>query len=222
MLTILVLLLSVDKKVFKLSLSPHSHQNMISLLILSSLLSLASSCPGLLVAKQEGWRVENFTISKEGLVYHDEKWVDGISDCLDYLYVISPNEILYIVNGTLFHRAIGEGEDELDTNVSTVAYDEKTCTIYWIKDGKMYFEAPFEKTEGKLFSARQPLESDFLPLPEVSLPQDDPESRREFYIFVSIISVTICVCILVYRKLSLQQTSERRKPVPLVVLECDG
>ena len=142
---------------------------------------------------------------------------------VDYLHVISPQEILYIVNGTLFHREVGIGEDELDTNVSTVAYDEKTCTIYWIKDGKMYFEAPHEKTPGKLFSARQPLPLDFLPLPEVSVPQDDQsESRREFYVFISIISITICVSALVYRKISLNQAAEKKKPIPLVLLECDN
>ena len=192
-------------------------------LLFLSLISFASSCPGFLVGRQEGWRVENFTIRKDGLVYHNDQWVDGLSTCVDYLHVISPQEILYIVNGTLFHREVGIGEDELDTNVSTVAYDEKTCTIYWIKDGKMYFEAPHEKTPGKLFPARQPLPLDFLPLPEVSVPQDDnSESRRELYVFISIISITICVSALVYRKISLKQAAEKKKPIPLVLLECDN
>lgn len=134
---------------------------MFSLVILTLLFSLSlaeTSCPGVISIRQDGPLVERLFISQEGEIHKNEQLVDKLDSCVDHVETVSPQELIYIVNGTLYFRTIGKGPGRiLDTEVSTATYDRRTCTIYWISRGKMFYEAFQTRRSGELHAPVSPL-----------------------------------------------------------------
>ena len=132
---------------------------MIPLFTLIAILSLteASHCPGVISIRQDGPRVDRLHISQEGIVHYNDEKVDDLGSCVDHVETVSPRELIYIVNGTLYFRTIGKSQRVLDTEVSTATYDRRTCTIYWISRGKMFYEAFQTKRDGSLHTPVSPL-----------------------------------------------------------------
>ena len=144
-------------------------------LILALLVQQALSCPGFFSIRQEGPQIGRLHIHQNGRVYLNENHVDDLGSCVDHLDTISAGEVLYILNGTLFRRSFGSPSEELDRNVSAVTYDRQTSTIYWIKDGSVYFQS--SESSGEVHS-----------------------SYEHYYTIGYVISVAICLTLVIYRK----------------------
>ena len=146
-----------------------------------------ADCPGIVSIRQDGTQVYRFHISIEGLLYRNDEVVDQLGTCVDHIEVISPEEIIYIVNEKLFFRTVGVSEDELDSHVSTVTYDRVTSIIYWIKEGKVFFlpKDTRVKSLGTLHEAQF---------------NDESEYTQNLFIFISLLTVTVCLSTLAYRK----------------------
>ena len=143
--------------------------------ILVLLVQQALSCPGIFSIRQEGPQIGRLHIYENGKVYLNENHVDDLGSCVDHLETISSGDILYIVNGTLFRRSLGNPSEELDRNVSTVTYDRQTSTIYWVKEGAVYFQS--SESSGEIHG-----------------------SHEYFYTIGYVISVAICLTVVLYRK----------------------
>lgn len=102
---------------------------------------IKSECPGI-VSFRQGESAENFHLTPNFDLYHEDDLIENLGECIDAIEIIPPSDYYLLVNGTLTHKEIGVGDRIVATGVSSFAYDRHLRQLYYMKDFFIFCDAP--------------------------------------------------------------------------------